>query len=378
MLSNPDTQPMKRALAPVIYRTDAEFTIACPLLQALIYGDIERRDLIAFGYSRYWHGYNALAGLALPVIQLQVLRQLVSALVWAAIASLAVFSLRSSGRIRLVGLTIALAAATVWAVPYFDQGLTYGPSDALLLLGLLPIVVRPRLASNIDTIVPYAATYAALMVFFDMNKGALPVAAGWLAALVLAASSDDSRETNASPVLAVATLIAFGIGGVVTLLLKQILAFTLAGQSGSEFLAQLAHWTAVPSAKDGVPGILLPFRSLFESSGHLAYGHDLVGRVLVGGTVLALCLAAIWAARKGRTRHRREVLVLLLIALVPVAWTLLQPMAVLVHAGFMVRFLVLPISLAPIVWLWPDSTRDKLRSFLWRSVRSVAAVRSNA
>jgi hypothetical protein len=62
------------------------------------------------------------------------------------------------------------------------------------------------------------------------------------------------------------------------------------------------------------------------------------------------------AIRGWRRRHSdygRDVLILVSAALVPAAWVFLMPRHTHIHAGFMVRMLVVPISLAPLALCWP-------------------------
>ena len=87
------------------------------------------------------------------------------------------------GTTRRVGLAIALSAALLWAVPYFDQGVTLGFGDTALILGLAVLAARPHLAQQVDTIALFAAIFGAVIAFFEMLTGQLPVAAAWLVAV---------------------------------------------------------------------------------------------------------------------------------------------------------------------------------------------------
>lgn len=49
-----------------------------------------------------------------------------------------------------------------------------------------------------------------------------------------------------------------------------------------------------------------------------------------------------------------------LYALVPAVWTLLLPRHTYIHAAFMVRMLVVPISLAPLAWCWPAAQETSI------------------
>jgi hypothetical protein len=355
MLSNPDPSRLKRALAPIIYKADEHFNDACPVLHALVLGAVDRDTLLSFRYARYWHGYNVLTALGLRVMELKELRRGLSGAVWFAIGVLAVATYRAGPCTRRVGYAIALAAALVWAVPYFAPGLTHGPGDALLLLALAPIATRPRLAIDLNTIVPYAAGFGATVVFFEMLTGQLPTAVAWLTALTLAAARDEERpEGVGAPVVALAAFIGFGLGAAATVLVKQILAFALAEpNAGIQFLAQLRQYMGVPSSEGSWPGILVPFGALIRASSILTYGHKLAGYGLIATIVLTWFAAAMRGWRRRNSDDGRDVLIIVSAALIPVAWVLVMPRHTDIHAGFMVRMLVVPISLAPLAVFWP-------------------------
>jgi hypothetical protein len=359
MLSNRDSSRTKRALGPIIYRTDQEFRHACPALYALVVQRADPDTLPSFRYARYWHGYNVTAGLALRIMELRDLRRALSIAVWLAITLLALATYRRGPHTQRTGLAIALAAAVVWAVPYFAPGLTHGPGDAIVLLALAGIAVRPRMAGELRAIVPYAAGFGAVVVFFEMLTGQLPIAAVWLMAMTLAASRDEERPGEVRPpVAASAAVIAFVLGAAATVVVKQILGFILATpDAGTLFMIQLRDYTSVPRSEGRWPGIVVPYVELVRKSSMLTYGNRLAGRALIAAMTLTWLVAL---ARAWRWRHapdRQDVLVLFAAALIPGAWVLLLPRHTYLHAPFMVRMLVAPISLAPLALVWPRSSR---------------------
>lgn len=133
------------------------------MLRALAVQGVDPSTFQLLRYTRYWHGYNVIAALALRRMDLRDLRRMLSDAGWMAIAVLAFVAFRSGPHARRTGLAIALTAATVWGVPYFAPGLTQGPGDALLLLALAAIAVWPRMTVSLATIVPYAAAFGAVV-----------------------------------------------------------------------------------------------------------------------------------------------------------------------------------------------------------------------
>ena len=357
MLTNQDPSRFERALAPKVFYKSEAWEDQCAVLRALVEEGVDPNTLLLQRYVRYWHGYNAVAAFALRGMELRSLRRMLSGAVWVAIGILALAACRSGTRVRRTGLIIALTAATVWAVPYFAPGLTEGPGDALLLLALAAIAAWPRMAVGFGTIVPYAAGFGATVVFFEMLTGQLPIAIAWLAALTLAAGRDEGRLGNvAAPTVTLAAVTAFGLAAAATVVAKQIMAALLAEpQAGEAFLTQLGFYMGVPESEGNWPGILLPFARLMQQSKMLTFGKTLAGYVLVAATGLIWLAAAIRGWCERYSERGRDVLILVSAALIPVAWVFLLPRHTYIHATFMVRMLVVPISLAPLALCWPPA-----------------------
>jgi hypothetical protein len=355
MVANQDSSLLKRTLAPKVFYKNADWEDHCAVLRALVVEGVDPNTLLLDRYARYWHGYNVVAAFGLRVMELRDLRRVLSGAVWFAIAVLALAARRSGPRTRRTGLIIALTTATVWAVPYFAPNFTFGPGDALLLLALAGIAAWPRMTVGLGTIVPYAAGFGATVVFFEMLTAQLPVAIAWLAAMVLATGRDAGRAGDvAAPMVTLAAVTAFGLGAAVTVITKQIMAVLIAEpRAGAVFLSNLSLYMSVPESHGNWPGILIPFARLVRHSKMLTFGNTLVGYGLVAAAGLAWLAAAIrgWYGRD--SEHGRDVLILVSAALVPVAWVFLLPNHTAMHAAFMVRMLVVPISLAPLALCWP-------------------------
>jgi hypothetical protein len=364
MLSNRHSSTLERALAPRTYVT-AENHNPCVLLRALV---VERVDpatlLLADRFTRYWHGYNALTGLALRSMELRDFRRLLKGAVWLSIVVLALATCRSGFVARRTGLTIALAAATVWGVQYSAPGLSQGPGDASLLLGLAGVAAWPKLVQRLGAIVPYAAGFGAVVAFFEMFTGQLPTAVAWLAALTLAAARDEELPGGLpAPRVVLAAVSAFVLGAAATVFVKQALALALVGPSAAgSFAEHLRLWARVPEPLNHVPGILRPYLKLIRQSGTLTFGNTAAGYALVAATALAWVVAAARGWRRRDSEPGRDVLILLGCALVPVVWTLLLPNHTAIHAWLMVRLLVVPISLAPVALRWPAWSSGRVRA----------------
>jgi hypothetical protein len=358
MLANQDAPRLQLALAPKVFFANEDWKDQCAVLRALTVRDVDPSAFQLLRYTRYWHGYNVIAALALRRMELRDLRRMLSDAVWIAIAVLAFAACRSGPHAQRTGLAIALTAATVWGAPYFAPGLTQGPGDTLLLLALAAIAAWPRMTVSLVIIVPYAAAFGAAVVFLEMLTGQLPIAAAWLIALTLAAARDQEQHVGlAPPPAALSALMAFGVAAAATVILKQILAITLGvPRAGEDFLAQLALYMRVPESEEGRhAGILLPFIELVRWSKMLTFGRSFAGYGLVVMTALTWGVAAIRGWRAREHPHGRDILILVSAALIPIGWVLLLPNHTYIHAPFMVRMLVVPISLAPLALCWPTA-----------------------
>lgn len=284
------------------------------------------------------------------------MRAMFQAAVWLAIVALAIVAWRSGRYTRRCGLAMALSAATLWSVPYFGSSLSRAPGDVFLLLALAAVAAWPRLARQRDTLVPYAAAFGAIVVFFEMLTGQLPIAVAWLAALVLAAVRDGTQPGPRAPLaMALTAVCAFTAGAVATVAVKQGIAMLLTDhQPGGDFVAQLQLYMSIPPSEFGVPGIFLPFARLIRHSDKLTYGYAWAGYLVVVALAASWLVAAWRGWRQRHSGYGRDVLTLALAALVPVGWVLLLPNHTNIHAAFMVRMLVLPAALVPLALWWPQ------------------------
>jgi hypothetical protein len=355
MLMNDNPSQSARALAPIVYNDDLYGGRQCVVLYGLVTGTQKREELSSFRYARYWHGYNVTTGLGLRWMEIQAYRNLLKLVVLLAIGILVLAAFRSGPHARRATLVIALAAGTVWAVPYFAPGLTHGPGDALLLLAIAGLAVCPRIVYNFATLLPYTALFGAGVVYLEMLTGQLPVAAGWLVAMTLAAGRDGGRHAGGSTIAAVVGgLLAFGLGAIATIIVKQILALFLAEPDATgQFLSQLRFYMIQPNLEPGWPEVLEPFGRLARKTSTLTFGNQLAGYALVGAVGFAWLGAAVQAWRNRRSEIGRDLQLLLTAALIPVFWVLLFPYHTYIHASFMVRMLIVPISLVTLALLWP-------------------------
>jgi hypothetical protein len=365
MLINEDSPRLRRALAPLVFQENEDWEGQCRVLRYLAGEWVDPASLIPTRYSRYWHGYDAVAAFALRHMELRSLRRLLSGAVWLSIAALALAAWRGGPRVRRTGLLVALAAATVWGVPYFAPGLTQGPGDAFLLLALAGIAARPKIASDLGVIVPYAAGYGAAAVFLEMLTGKLPTAMALLAVMTLAAARDENRPVAGGVTarkLALIAVAAFVFGAAATVIGKLLLARVLVeAQASGDFLARLRHYIGMPyyysrwlgEIEKKLPEILYPFARMVRQSSMLTYGSTRAAYALIAATGVAWLAAVVRGLLRRKREDGRDVLFLVGASLIPAAWVLLLPLHAYIHAPFMVRILMVPVAIAPLALCWP-------------------------
>ena len=327
MLLNPASSRLKRALAPAVYYREG-WRHPCDVLrdmveQGLKPDTVTSGTIVGEGYARYWHGYNVVTALALRVMEVQHFRWLLLACVGLALGLLALATAHGGARTRRTGLMIAVTAGTLWAVPRFAREFTFGPGDAFLIAALAVIPAWPRIAVSLETLVLFGATYGATVVFFEMLTGQLPVAFAWLGALTLAAARDEHQPAGMAAAVSVGTALgAFCLSAVLTVLIKQCLAFTLAEpQAAAAFLGHLQLYSGLPTA-EGSPAtsLMAPFVRMLRETHVLTAGYAAAGYGLMAATAIGWMAAAGMAWRQRRNVNGQDRAILLALSLVPVGW----------------------------------------------------------
>jgi hypothetical protein len=149
------------------------------------------------------------------------------------------------------------------------------------------------------------------------------------------------------------------VGAGATVLIKYALAVGLTEPGAvDQFASNLRLYMSVPDYEKGWPGMLEPFGRLVRKSGNLTYGNPVAGYVLVVAMVLIWLAAAVRGWRRRHSDQGQDALVIVGAALMPAAWVLVLPNHTYIHAGFMVRILVVPIALAPAALFWPKQLRS--------------------
>jgi hypothetical protein len=375
MLSNPDSTRWAAAVGPLIHNRSKGETERCATLRTLVTEGAGNRPYLTYRYTRYWHGYLPLAGALLSVLEVRQMRQVLELTLYASLLLLIAAPGTRDRRLFAVALSIALTGVLFWSVPYFGKSLAHGPGDTIVILGLIVLLHWRRQLSRPTPLITFCAVYGSLVAYLEFLTGQLPTAAGLLVPLVyLVARAEAVPDDGTARAwrLACTGLVAFGLGAAGTVAIKQVLAVVAIGpQSGLAFLeylhryvnpspgAALRHFGETWTAPDD-PLVLSSLKSLYVLLGEgyvLTYGSH-TGAVFLYAASAMSWLAAGWVSMA--RRHSAPVSDLLGLAAGPaivVGWALAFQTHTTIHKWWMVRMLLVPLSLGWGALAWQLLTR---------------------
>ena len=355
MMTNQDASPVASALGPWLYLVDASATEACRSLRELVVDGTDPETFISSRYTRYWHGYIPILAGLLMFLEISTLREILRITVYTTVLLLLLSSIRE---IRFLFFTapVFVAGAFFWGLPYFGQGMSHALGDSVVMLGIACLFFWHCKLTYASMLVPFCALFGAIVVYFEMLTGPLPIAAGLLfPAVYLISRLTNHGETTINHHFRLATkaLIAFAMGAIVTVGVRVLVASTLVQPSGLDaFVGNLDLYTQPVDSTTYVPGFLRPLGRLFRRGAVLTYGSPWGLAVLYASVVLSW-MASMWLAYRRATRLSWADLLAFVIgaASIPI-WTVILQTHTFMHADFMVRILIVPISLGWAAMLW--------------------------
>lgn len=363
MITNPDSSATGRALGPWIHignslDTDANITLmidACTTLRELVVNGQDPATLISLRYTRYWHGYIPVISALLTFLDISAVRAVLRASVYTSVLLLFLAGVR---RRFFLPLTAAVATACTffWGLLYFGQGLSHALGDTSVILGITCLVFWHREFARLGTLISFCASFGAVVVYFEMLTGPLPTAAGLLFPTVYLISRLNNRlnaQTGQHFRYATAALVAFGLGAALTVGARIVIAATLVKPSGLDaFSGHLGFYTQAVDKGYPIPAFLQPFGRLVRRGEFLAYGSKF-GLIALYMSAMGAYLTSMWLARKQGGRLAWADLAAFAVGAgsIPV-WTFILPVHTFIHAGFMSRILIVPISLGWAALLW--------------------------
>jgi hypothetical protein len=382
MISNRDDRLWANAVGPVIHNQNGGETRRCELLRALVHGG-STPDLAAlmprpsrtvdgvhsYRYTRYWHGYNPLAAALLSIFDLGQTRAALKTMAYVSLVLLALAPGPGHPGLLAVAGGIAVSAALFWALPYYGQSLTQGPADLVVILGLTALLFWRERLSSPARLVPFCAVFGAAVVYLEFLSGQLPTAGALLVPLIyliVRGRSHPDNHPRAAWVLAFTGLLAFGIGALLTVALKQILAAVIIGPEALgtflEYLRRYVNPSPAASAAHFHVTWAPPDSSLLWSTAkslyvvlaagdHLTYGSRPAALVVGQATALAWLIAGSLAFR-ARDNTPSDFLAFVAGVGVVVAWIVAFQTHTNIHAFRMVRMLIVPIALGWAALAW--------------------------
>ena len=368
-----DRSLMHDALAPDIKNPeDQPWDKSCSVLRSIVNGDAE--DFQSWGYTRYWHGYIPVVTAFLSYSSLGSARIWLQSLLYFTIILVGVSSLRAGKGARILPLCIAFTALVLWSVPYFGQLFSHAIGDAFLMIGLAGFFIKADHMTINRWLIPYSASYGAVVTYFEMFTGQLPTAAGFLfvAAYLIAITrggTDDRVEGWAAGVFSV---LAFGVGAALTIVAKQTLTLLLTDEPVlRNFTESFENYSALAAdSGSNLPwGRLTGFVTLFEYSPELTWWNESLA-VWVGLGVVSIWVGAValtWTVNEGRQQRISALAAFAVGSSSVLVWSLIFPVHTTMHALFMTRMLIVPVALGLAAFLYQWSETYRYRTHIERS-----------
>ncbi len=363
MISNRDDDLWANAVAPLIYNRNKGETDRCATLRTLVTEGPNTAQYLVYRYTRYWHGYNPVGAALLWVVDLGRVRTILKITLYCALVLLIVAAGTRHRGLLAVAASIAVTGVLFWAVPYFGQSLTHGPGDIVVILGLACLLFWRERLSRPATLVPFCAVYGAGVAYLEFLTGLLPTAAGLLfptAYLIARLRPEPENEPARAWRFAFAALLAFALGVALTVAIKQILAVAIVGPhaliSFLEYLhryvnpspgASLRHFGETWSSPDD-PLLWSSLKAVYAvlSQGYvLAYGSRAGAIALYAASALAWVAAGYVTVRRRARWAWSDFLGFGAGVAIILAWTLSFQTHTTIHKWWMVRMLIVPLSL---------------------------------
>jgi hypothetical protein len=354
MILNDEGDRLRQALGPKVYYRDDD-SRQCYLVRDLIRDGYAKEAPNFFRYTRYWHGHNATAAALLSTMDFTGLRFMLPLMAYGSIGALALAGLFAAGRLRIVGLSLAISGASFWALQYFAHSLGHGPADTIFVLGFALLFLRFGSGHRVNGYAGSCAAFGAVITYMEFFTGQLPTAAALLLPFgyFLGAQSDPKPTVRQKWERALSGLLAFTLAAALTVAIKQLLAYLYFGTDAlTAFTDNLYIYTqnldqiGFVDQDNRLKSIIFATGGVVWKWGKvLTYGSDAAAAALFFATSLAWLGGAFMAWRSKSMAVRSELLVCAMGAGVIIAWITLFPYHTLGHGWFMIRMFLAPIAL---------------------------------
>jgi hypothetical protein len=363
MITNHDDDILANAVGPLIYNKNRGETNKCATLHRIVNEGPDAAPYLVFRYTRYWHGYDPVTAALLRVFDVGNAREALRIALYGSLVLLVGAAGTRHRGLLAVAAGIAITGALFWAVPYFGPNFSHAPGDILVILGIAALLHWRERLSRFATLVPFCAVYGAGVVYLEFLTGQLPTAMGLLfPTAYLIARSRPSPDDQPRQVwhFAVAALMAFVLGALLTVGIKLILAAGIVGpEELKTFLvylrryinpspgASLSHFRQTwSSPHDSI--VWSSLRAIYVVVGEgyvLTYGSRSAAVLLYVAGALAWLSAAYLAFRRATRSASSDLLAMAAGVAIVVAWTLSFQTHTTIHKFWMVRMMLVPLSM---------------------------------
>lgn len=366
MITSHDATLLARAFSPRVRFKEEDASGVCAILRELTLADEGRAPDVAatLRYSRYWHGYNPVAATLLQAFDLATVRWLLKAAVYGALLALVVGAAVTHRGLFGVALAISVTAALFWALPYFGPSLAHAPGDVFVMLPLAWLLFASERMSRPPALLPFCAAYGAGVTYLELLTGLLPTAVGFLVPLVYVITT--LRVRSKRPPIgwrrATAGVIAFALGAAVTVAAKQAIALWLTDPNAlATFSDKLRFYTTAAASEPRLRGMLRALVALLREGTALTHGSRRGAAIMYAVAGCGWLAAAALALRRPRLLPLSDLVVFVAGSSVVVGWVLLFPTHTILHTGFMVRIMIVPMSLGWAALAWQLAARAEAR-----------------
>ena len=363
MITNYDDDILANAVGPLIYNKNRGETDKCATLHRMVTEGPDAAPYLVFRYARYWHGYDPVTAALLLVFDVGTAREALRIALYGSLVLLVgAAGTRHRGLFALAA-GIAITGALFWGVPYFGPNFSHAPGDILVILGIAALLHWRGRLSRFATLVPFCAGYGAGVVYLEFLTGQLPTAMGLLfptAYLIARSRTSPDDQPRQAWHFAVAGLLAFVLGALLTVGIKQILAAGIVGlEELKTFLiylrryinpspgASLGHFRQTWASPDDSI-VWSSLRAIYVVVGEgyvLTYGSRSAAVLLYAAGALAWLSAAYVAFRRAARSASSDLLAMATGVAIVVAWILSFQTHTTIHKFWMVRMMLVPLSM---------------------------------
>jgi hypothetical protein len=361
MIANRDDKVLANALGPLLYFKDETSLNVCRTLHRIVVENVDTSGYIVIRYTQYWHGYNSISAALLLISELSNVRFGLRLALYVALLLLVLATGKQQRRLLALSVSIAVIGAFFWAAPYFGQSLCHGPGDIFVIFGITCLLFWRKHLSQLPKFVLFCAAYGAGVVYLEFLIGLLPTALGLLfptAYAIAILQPDQEKQCFQAWMFAITGLLAFAFSASLTVILKQILSIYFSDPYALDlFLGKLKNYVISASSFQTdsfqkYPPILETFRILIIKGDRLTYGSKLGAKLLFITTAFAWMASIYLAICRFDTGHLSDLLAFAIGPVVVVCWVYLFQKHTYIHSDFIVRILIVPISLGWAALTW--------------------------